>query len=163
MKMTTQMETMVILQRCADIEGVLAEIYEFFAAAYRNTPDITRLFEKTAAEERNHEYQFRLAIKTHAPLIREMTLTTEEADKHLSYAREALHRVRESVPSMEDALRMSINCETIFTRFHLDTAAHFADESCAKLFSAMMATDEGHTTSLKEALAELQKNSAAHT
>ncbi len=159
--MTSQMETLIILQRCADIEGVLAEIYEFFTSAYRHNPDITRLFEKTAAEERNHEYQLRLAIKTHSPLIRGMKLTIEEAEKHLTYARAALQRVRESVPSLVDALKMAINCETIFSQFHLDTAARFADESCAKLFSAMMATDEGHTTSLKEALTELQKNNGS--
>jgi rubrerythrin len=157
------METLTILHQCADIEGTLAEIYEFFTSAYRNNPDITRLFEKTAAEERNHEYQLRLAIKTCSPLIQEMTLTAEEAEKHLSYARTALQRVRESVPTMEEALKMAINCETIFSQFHLDTAAQFADESCSKMFSAMMATDEGHTTSLKEALAELQKNNGSHT
>lgn len=161
--MTSQKETMVTLQRCADIEGVLAEIYEFFTSTYRHNPDITRLFEKTAAEERNHEYQLRLAIKTHPPMIREMTLTAEEAEKHLIYARSALQRVRERVPSIEDALKMSINCEIIFSQFHLDTAARFCDDSCAKLFSAMMATDEGHTTSLKEALAEQQKNKNPHT
>jgi rubrerythrin len=161
--MMSQMETLVILQRCADIEGVLAEIYDFFASAYRHNPDITRLFEKTAAEERNHEYQLRLAIKTHAPLIREMTLTAEEAEKHLTYAGATLQRVRESVPSMEDALKISINCETIFSQFHLDTSARFADESCSKLFSAMMATDKGHTTSLEEALTELQKKNGSQT
>jgi rubrerythrin len=157
--MTSQTETLTILHRCADIEGILAEIYEFFASAYSHNPDITRLFEKTAAEERNHEYQIRLAIKTFSPLIREMTLTAEEAEKHLSYARTALQRVRESVPAMEDALKMAINCETIFCQFHLDTAVRFADESNAKLFSAMMAQDDGHVTSLKKALAKLRRNS----
>jgi rubrerythrin len=156
--MTAQNETMNILYLCADIEGVLAEIYEIFTSAYSHNPDISRLFKKTAAEERNHEYQLRLAIKTCSSLIREINLTVEEAGKHLSFARTTLQRVKETLPTIEEALKMAINCETIFSQFHLDTAARFSDESCTRLFKAMMATDEGHTEALVAALAELKIN-----
>lgn len=151
--MASQTETLNILHLCADIEGTLAEMYELFAAAYRYNPDISRLFQKTASEERNHEYQIRLAIKTCSPLVKEMNLTREEAEKHLSFAQLALKKVQENVPGIDEALKISINCETIFSRFHLDTAARFDDEACARLFKAMMAADEHHAQSLEKALA----------
>ena len=154
--MASQTETLNILHLCADIEAILAEMYEHFAATYRNNPDISRLFQKTAAEERNHEYQIRLAIKTCSPLIKEMNLTLEEAEKHLSFARLALKKVQENVPGMDEALKISINCETIFSRFHLDTAARFDDEACTRLFKAMMAADEHHAKALEKALAALK-------
>lgn len=155
--MTSQTDTLAILHRCADIELVMADMYEFFTAAYRFNQDISRLFQKTAAEERNHEYQIRLAMRTCTPSILEMKISADEAEKHLSFARMTLHKVRETVPDIADALKISIHCETIFSRFHLDAAARFSDESCAKLFKAMMAADEGHSTTLEKALAEFQK------
>jgi rubrerythrin len=135
----------------------MADMYEFFAAAYRHNPDISRLFQKTAAEERNHEYQIRLAMRTCTPSIQEMKITAEDVEKHLSFVRMTLQQVRETVPGIVDALKMSIHCETIFSQFHLDTAARFSDESCTRLFKAMMAADEGHSSSLEKALAEFQK------
>ncbi|NMC74758.1 MAG: hypothetical protein GYA56_10455 [Geobacteraceae bacterium] len=156
--MASQTDIVTILHRCADIEIAMADMYDFFSAAYRDNRDIARLFRKTAAEERNHEYQIRLAIRTCASSIEEMKVPLEEVERHLTFARTTLEKVRETVPDIGDALKISVHTETILSRFHLDTAARFTDESCARLFQAMMAADEGHITSLEKALADYRES-----
>ncbi|MDD2321244.1 MAG: ferritin family protein [Geobacteraceae bacterium] len=154
-------EILNTLHKCAEIEGVLGKIYDLFADAYRENRDICRLFEKTAGEERNHEYQIRLAIKSLVPSIEAMTLTLEEADKHLTMAQETLDWLTKATPGIKEALNISITLEAKFSRFHMDTAARFADQSCAKLFTAMMAADEAHVAAMEKALAEVRRIDAA--
>ncbi len=154
-------DTLNTLHKCAEIEGVLGKIYDLFADAYRENRDISRLFEKTAGEERNHEYQIRLAIKSFAPAIESMNLTVEEADKHLTMVQETLDWLAKTTPGIEEALDLSISLESRFSRFHMDTAARFAEQSCGKLFTAMMAADEAHVVSMEKALAELRSTGAA--
>jgi rubrerythrin len=149
------------LHKCAEIEGVLGKIYDLFADAYRENRDIYRLFEKTAGEERNHEYQIRLAIKSFTPSIEAMTLTLEEAEKHLTMAQETLDWLAKTTPGIKEALNISITLEAKFSRFHMDTAARFADQSCAKLFTAMMAADNAHVAAMEQALANLRRTEAA--
>ncbi len=156
--MEIQMEVLHILHVCAEIESTMAQIYEFFTIAYPNNPEITRLFEKTAAEERNHEYQFKFAIKTCGHMITDFNVSRQEAERHLVHARSILLQVRQRTPTVEEALRMSINCETIFNQFHMDTAVRFSNTAGASLFKAMMAADEEHASSLEKALAKLKEN-----
>lgn len=155
--MKLQMEILNVLHMCAEIESTLAQVYEFFTIAYPNNQEIARLFAKTAAEERNHEYQFKLAMKSLAPLISDLNLSRQEAERHLVYTRNILLQVQERTPPVEEALRISINCETIFSRFHMDTAVRFSDTAGASLFKAMMAADDEHASSLKKALDKLKK------
>ncbi|MDD3295553.1 MAG: ferritin family protein [Geobacteraceae bacterium] len=156
--MKHQIEILNILHMCAEIESTLAQVYEFFTIAYPNNQEITRLFAKTAAEERTHEYQFKLAIKSCAPLISDLNVSLQETEKHLVYARNILIQVHERTPPVEEALRISINCETIFSQFHMDTAVRFSDTAGASLFKAMMAADDEHASSLKKALDKLKEN-----
>jgi rubrerythrin len=156
MESEQQFETLNTLHKCAEIEEILGKIYDIFAIAYRENPRISRVFEKTAGEERNHEYQIRLAIKSLAFAIESMVLTSAEADKHLSMARETLEELRNSFPSIEEALDLSIRLEATFSQFHMDTAARFTDQECAKLFKAMMAADEAHVSAMEQALKEFR-------
>lgn len=148
-------EILNILHKCAEIEKALGKLYDLFAAAYEDDREISRLFAKTAGEERNHEYQIRLAIKSLSPGIEAMNLTLQEADQNLSRALEILSDVENAMPGIEEALKLSINLESTFSRFHMDTAARFSDASCGKLFTAMMAADEAHVTAMEKALAAL--------
>jgi len=149
-------ETLNTLHKCAEIEEVLGKMYDIFADAYREYPEISRVFKKTAGEERNHEYQIRLALKSFTPAIESMALTTEEADKHLSKVRETLEKLKNSIPGIEEALNLSIELESMSSNFHMDTAARFTDHSCTKLFEAMMSADEAHVATLQLALQELR-------
>ncbi len=158
--MKPQMETLNILHMCAELESTLAQVYEFFSISYPNEQEITHLFAKTAAEERNHEFQFRLAIKSCTPLISDLNVSLQETEKHLAYTRNILRKIQERTPTVEEALRISINCETIFNRFHMDTAVRFSDKAGASLFKAMMAADDEHAISLKKALDKLRRTGA---
>jgi len=153
-----QLETLNTLHKCAEIEEILGKMYDIFAIAFWETPRISHVFEKTAGEERNHEYQIRLAIRSFASAIGSMVLTSEETDKHLSMARETFEELRNSFPSIEEALELSIRLEATFSQFHMDTAARFTEQECVKLFKAMMAADESHVSAMEQALKEFRLN-----
>ncbi|HOP40558.1 MAG TPA: hypothetical protein PLI53_05905 [Geobacteraceae bacterium] len=155
--MTTKSRTEIInlLHKCAEIERVLGKLYDLFAATFHENREISRLFNKTAGEERNHEYQIRLAIKSFSSAIESMNITTDETDRHLALAMQTLDDVESAMPGIEEALKLSINLEATFSRFHMDTAAQFSDISCGKLFTAMMAADGAHVAALEKALAAL--------
>lgn len=156
MTIISQLETLNTLHKCAEIEEVMGKMYDIFADAYQGQPSISRIFRKTAAEERNHEYQIRLAIKSLTPAIEAMTLTSEDADKHLSMVRETLKNLESSIPDSEEALDLSIKLEEMSSHIHMDVAARFTDQSCAKLFKAMMSADEAHVVTMELALKELR-------
>lgn len=158
MKSEQQFETLNTLHKCAEIEEILGKMYDIFAIAYWETPGISRIFEKTAGEERNHEYQIRLAIRSFACTIESMVLTSAETDNHLSMVRKTMEGLRSSFPSIEEALDLSIRLEATFSQFHMDTAARFTDQKCAKLFKAMMAADEAHVSAMEQALKEFRLN-----
>ena len=141
-----------IFLQCAEIEDVMAQIYTFFAAAYREVPGMEALFRKTAAEEKNHENQFRLAIRSFSGRVRKLKQTVESTGRHLEIARRILEGVRTGLPTVEEALTRAIHMETIFGNFHMTTAALFDDENCAKMFRALMAADIGHKECLELAL-----------
>jgi len=159
MESEQQFETLNILHKCAEIEEILGKMYDIFADAYRENPRIARVFEKTAGEERNHEYQIRLAIKSLTFAIDSMVLTSAEADKHLSIARNTLENLNNSFPSIEEALNLSIRLEATFSQFHMDTATRFTDQEYTKLFKAMMAADEAHVSAMEQTLKEFRLSS----
>lgn len=150
-----------ILNTCAEIENFRAETYDLLAEAYREDPKISALFHKTANEERNHEYQFKMALRKFVPAISGSAVEVEKVEKYARFARESLEGIRKETPSVDDALKMAILSETAFRQFHMDTAVFFEDTVLASLFRAMMAGDEAHVESLKRAHAEYAGKGAA--
>jgi len=154
-------ETALILNTCAVNENVRAETYDFLADAYRDNPKIAALFHKTANEERNHEYQFLMALKKFVPVISGSAVGADWVEKYSTFAHQIFQSIKEELPTIEDALKMSILAETAFRQFHMDTAVYFQDSSLAALFKAMMAGDDEHVESLKRAHADyLRENDA---
>ena len=155
-------ETAFILNTCAANESVRAETYDFLADAYRDNPQIAALFRKTANEERNHEYQFLLALKKFVPAISGSVVGVDWVEKYSSFANQSFQSIKEELPTIEDALKMSILAETAFRQFHMDTSVYFQDSSLAALFKAMMAGDDEHVASLKHAHADYLREAASH-
>lgn len=149
-----------ILRTCADIEKCRAAVYEYLADAYRHEPKISELFHKTANEERNHEYQFLMALRKFVTSISASSVAVEKVEKYAEFASRSLDEIVQQLPSIEEALKMSILSETAFRQFHMDTAVLFEDPSLARLFAAMMAGDEEHLESLKRAHAEYVRSGA---
>lgn len=149
-----------ILRTCADIEKCRAAAYEYLADAYRYEPKISELFHKTANEERNHEYQFLMALRKFVASISASSVAVEKVEKYAEFASRSLDEIVRQLPSIEEALKMSILSETAFRQFHMDTAVLFEDPSLARLFAAMMAGDEEHLESLKRAHAEYVRSGA---
>lgn len=156
MDIIPQIETLNTLHTCAEIEETLGKVYDIFADVYQDHHTISQIFKKTAQEERNHEYQIRLAIRSFTPTIESMALTSAVAQEHLSLVRDLLEKLKHTLPGIEEALDLAIKLEDISARFHLDAAAHFSDPSSVRLFKAMMSADENHVAALEFALKELR-------
>ena len=161
MEMENSRDTAFILTTCADIENVRAATYDFLAEAYRDNPKISALFRKTANEERNHEYQFLMALKKFVPAISGSAVAVDAVEKYAAFSHQSFESVRKDLPSIADALKISILSETAFRQFHMDTAVFFEETSLGSLFKAMMAGDDEHVESLKRAHAEYLRGGAA--
>lgn len=160
MEIEDSRDTALILNTCAAIEKNRAEAYDFLADAYQYNPKISALFHKTADEERNHAYQFLMALKKFVPVISGSAMAVDVVEKYSAFARESFENIMRDPPSIADALKMSILSETAFRQFHMDTAVFFEDTSLAALFKAMMAGDDDHVDSLKRAHAEYMQEVA---
>lgn len=162
MEIEASRDAVYILKTCAAIESYRADAYEVLAEAYRDNPKISGLFHKTANEERNHEYQFLLALKKFIPVIAASSLAVQEVERYAVFARESLESLRKEIPPIADALKMAVLSETAFRKFHMDTAVLFEDTSLTRLFMAMMAGDDEHVASLKRAHADYLREAASH-
>lgn len=140
-----------ILNACADIEKMTAEMYDFLAEKYKDIPEFSRLFVKTACEERNHECQFKLAIKNFIPSICDITMADDVVARYAASVRDTFENLRKPAPALENALEYAILLETEFRQFHMDMAVLFEDQFSSKLFGAMMAADDNHIERLKQA------------
>lgn len=140
-----------ILELCRDVELYFAEIYKYYAEIFKENSDIAKMWGKTSAEEEAHANQFILAIKLRKQgIIDAVTIDHYIATNTLHLVKSVYESVRQSQPSIEDALRSSIKLEEKLAEFHIAYMANFPDENLRKLFSAMMKADNQHLARLKE-------------
>lgn len=143
-------EVVKVLEICRDIELVNAELYKFFAEIFSDDEEMANLWRKTAGEEENHALQFAMAIN----LRREQTVDTlfvdaGSAESALAYVRSINALVRESRPTMLEALRLAITLEINLSKFHMTAVGHFVEDGYKKLFAALMNADNNHLEALR--------------
>jgi rubrerythrin len=139
-----------ILDTCAAIEAVGADIYWYFAKCYADTPGIRELWEKTAREEENHAKQFQLASRLHGEGIASLKSNDSRVKHILDKIRSIFENVRKSPPPLVEALRFSIKMEYALSEFHMNEMAIFEDRKIAQLFESMMNNDRDHIRMLEQ-------------
>lgn len=144
-----------LLEKCWKIELLCKELYDYFAELYCDDMEAVQLWRKTAIEEQNHADQFTLALKLRNSLSCRVNLDPERVDTVISQMRIVLEKVRKSPPSLKDALLSSIKLEKSIDDLHLHCVVAFEDKNCKNMFKAMMASDQGHISSLQAAYDKL--------
>lgn len=155
----TKEDVLRILEICREIEECIAELYHYYAEIFSDTPDISKLWKKTALEEENHAHQFTLAInlRRHG-VVQAVNTDLFTAETILNKLKEIHAKVKKNSPAITDALRSAIMLEAKLEEYHMAALAHFQDESYRKLFEAMMKNDQGHIVSLERALKKIFDN-----
>lgn len=149
-------ELVRIMEICRDIEIWCAELYKFYADLFKDNPEISDLWKKTANEEENHANQFTLAIKLRRQgAIDSVIMDPFKAETALNVIKSIYEGVRHTKPSLEDALRSAIKLEHKLSEFHSVAVTSFSDESFKKTFMAMMKADDYHIDKLQTAYEKL--------
>ena len=97
-----------MLDGCEDVENAVAEIYHFFADQFRDNAEISLFWRRTAMEEENHARQVSLAKKTKDSIVWISIEAWRQVFIVRKQLRDTLERVRQSPPSLEEALIFSI-------------------------------------------------------
>jgi rubrerythrin len=148
----TKTDVLRILEICRDIEVCASELYHYFEEIFIDNPEISKLWRKTALEEENHANQFVLAIKLRSQgLVQAVSIDQNTAETILNQFRSLYEAMRQSKPTIADALILAIKLEERLSEYHMSTLALFQEESQKKLFEAMMKNDCGHVDELEKA------------
>lgn len=153
-------DVLKILEICREIELNCADLYRFYSQLFIDVPEQSALWRKTSLEEENHANQFALAqsLSRHGT-IKDMNAGLREAQGALRLVQSLLEKARTAKPSILAALETSIALEERLAAFHTTTVANFSSDSIARMFQAMMHTDDEHIGALRELREKLVKGS----
>jgi rubrerythrin len=149
-----------LLDTCRAIELAHARVYYRLAELHAAHPTISALWRKTAREEEGHANQFQLGSGGAGGAVTGARVELGHAQQILQAVENLLVRLQSQSPSVVEALRLAIRMEEQLAQLHMDQVAIFERESSQKLFKAMMAADNGHIASLREALSRYEAESA---
>lgn len=141
----------MFLNRCAEVEETLAQIYTALAATQAAEQELKHIWMAMADDEGEHAREILLALR----MLKEEILVGEqipEADVRqlLTRARDLLAKVRQPGLSIQDALRLSLHLEEDFRRVHVLCAVSFADAGMRKVFERLGQADQDHVARLTD-------------
>lgn len=143
--------TRTVLSLCRDIEDLCADIYLFYAEAFADQPDLRILLEKTAYEEKNHAGILKIALNCKDLELAERRYDLAKFRNYEKIVRSIYENLCKTKPSVEDALRSSINLEKKLSEFHLECIADFKNKSEEHLFHMLVQADKNHLLDLENA------------
>jgi rubrerythrin len=143
------------LEACARFELKMAGLYHHFESLFADDLPFSLLWQKTAREEENHAQQFQLAVRLRGLGMEKVNTDVAQAMVALQKLEAYLDQLCSSRPSPEEALTRAIQLEEQLARLHMSSIVTFEDPELKKMFTAMMGSDEGHVSMLKEALSDL--------
>lgn len=139
------------MNRCAEIEDILGQIYRELAAVFAADRDLEDIWLGMADDEGEHAREIRLAKR----MLNDDIIVCEQVPDAqirmlLSRARDILAKVRRSVLPIKEALRLSLHLEDEFRQVHVLCAVRFADSAVQKIFERLGRADREHVARLAE-------------
>lgn len=147
----------IFLDTCYEIENSCAEMYSLFSQQFTADIKISRLWSKTAMEEENHARHVLLAKKMVHSINWVCLESWRNAASAVDMVRQFSSSVRESPPTLCDAILMALECEYRMENLHMQSAILVKERAGNSMFMAMMKEDRGHIIMLEKALVEMQK------
>jgi len=149
------LDQMGFLSQCAGLELKVADLYHYFEELFAEDVLFSLLWHKTASEEENHAQQFNLGVRLKGIGMESINTNISQAIVYLQNAERYLEKSIGSHPSKEEALTLAIKLEEQLAAFHMSSIVIFEDPELEKMFDAMMKSDEGHISMLRDYLNKL--------
>jgi rubrerythrin len=146
------MSLSIFLDNCAQIENLVGQIYYIFMEQQSSTPELAKLWEKTADEEQNHEQQFQMAKRLYKSIASNPEISNKKLEAIINELVHLKERIVAKPLSPVESIRLAIDIEEKLAEYHLDNIPLFSDESLNSLFKSMMNNDQWHVENLRNAL-----------
>jgi rubrerythrin len=149
-EMTDIRNRKIFLEICMGIEEICAGLYHFYSDIYKDIPEASGLWKKTALEEEYHRKQFELALRQ----LYEVELEVSEDSLKQAYSIQyklliLMNHIRSNKPELLTAISMAVEMEEELADLHENTAIIFKDESMQNLFTFLGDTDREHAAALQ--------------
>jgi len=152
-EMTTVPTNKAFLEVCMSIEGLCADLYHYYSERYRDVPEASRLWKKTALEEENHQRQFELALLLSEQVEYDVTrVSLKRAYSIESALQKFVAQVKRNTPDLLTAVSRAVEMEEILSELHANQCLRFKDDSIQGLFKAMNEADNEHMVALQRYL-----------
>jgi rubrerythrin len=137
------------LEICSKIEGLSAELYNYYSELFLEDKESSQLWKKTALEEENHQKLFELAIKLRNECELEIVADYNKACRVYDKLSKLLSHVQESPPDIFLAITKAIEMEVALADLHIDSATNFKDVQIKNMFIALQGHDQEHIGALR--------------
>jgi len=155
----TMIKMYSFMDTCYEIESSCAEMYFLFAKQFTADVKISRLWNKTAMEEEYHALHVQMAKKMVTSINWVCLESWRNATAALDMVKQFSCSVRESPPTLRDAMLMALSCEYRMESLHMQNAILVEDKCSNSMFKVLIEADHGHIVMLQTALDEmLQEN-----
>lgn len=150
------------LEKCAQVEHLVSEIYFEFAGNQENDDALTRIWKDMARDEENHCQQLRLAARL--PIRETFSGINPKSPKpeplH-ELAGSILEKAKQTPPSKLDMLKTAVLLEKEFRKLHTAAALEFNDAGLRKTFDSLSRADSEHLRELDAYLKEYKEKHKA--
>lgn len=140
-----------ILDRCAQIEEMVGDIYRYFGKHFIEDDALSRLFFKTALEEDEHASQFKLASRLHGAGMKSVKTDLQGIESIQAMIQSVFDRVQQTPPAKKAALELAMKIEATLGEYHMNSIVVFEDPGLSTLFSSMRGNDHEHYLMLQKA------------
>ena len=150
------------LEKCAQVEHLVSEIYFEFSGSQENDEALTRIWKDMARDEENHCQQLRLAARL--PIRETFSGINPKCPKPEPLCEQAstiLEKTKQNPFSMLDMLRTAVVLEKEFRKLHTAAALEFSDADLRKTFDRLSRADSEHLRELDAYLKEYKEKQKA--
>ncbi len=135
----------LLLNTCAEIEGVIGDIYRYFADQVACPIILRDIWIKMAEDEDRHARDIRFFARVNLDKAQVLEkLSRVQADQYLARVRSILAGIKTSGIKEEEALRISKKLEQDLLEVHLNLAVEVLDEKIARMFSCIVQNEREH-------------------
>jgi len=132
------MKMRIFLDACYAVESAFAGMYKLFAQHFIDDRNLSRLWSEIAMEKENHACHVLLATEMVAGLNLLQLESWQKVTTTLAMIKRFVSSVRESPPSLQDAILMALKCEYLTENLYTQSVVLVKEEPENKMFTAMI-------------------------
>jgi len=144
------MASKVFLKVCMGIEDLCADLYYHYSELYKDIPEASQLWRKTALEEEDHRRQFEFALRLMHEIDFEISKDTlKRAFMIQCKLLKLKDHIKDTKIELVTAITKALEMEESLADLHAHTSLTFKDESIQRLFKSLSEADHGHVADMQ--------------